>query len=255
MMAIANRGFTLIELLVVIVIVALLAGMLFAATRVVMEAAKGSVCKSMQRQWGMAMMLYSGNNEGLLVGTIVYDYEGIPGNNKRWYEFYDDFTESGKALPKERCSKNTSGTYGIYYNTSATSENTWDKGVIFDHSGSQWQSLTNLPKIYHPSEFMLLGCSSAHKVDPTKTGDKAYTSGGSVISALSFWSSSTEQEQGLWMAHRNAANVVCADGHVEAVSPARAITLSNRQDRSNPLKTGIRAYKLNDGTPVVIVIP
>lgn len=254
-MATRIRGFTLIELLVVVATVALLAGMLFAATRLVMESAKSAACKSMQRQWGMAMMLYAGNNEGILVGSIVYDYEGIPGNNKAWHQFYDDFTEAGTAMPKERCSKNTGGTYGIYYNTSAASGNTWDKGVIYDYMGTQYQSVTNLPRVYHPSDFMLLGCSSAHKVDPTKTGDKAYTSGGSNISALSFWSSSTQQEQGLWMAHRTTANVVCADGHVEAVNPARAITLSNRQDRTNPLKTGIRAYKLNDGTPVVIVIP
>lgn len=254
-MASRTRGFTLIELLVVVAIVGLLAGMLLVAVRLVLESARSTACKSMQRQWGMAMMLYAGNNEGLLVGSIVYDYEGIAGNNKAWHQFYGEFTMEGKALAKERCSKNTGGTYGIYYNTSAANEDTWDKGVIFDYAGSQFQSLTNLSRVYHPTDFMLLGCSSAHKVDPTKTGDKAYTSGGNEISALSFRASPAQQEQGLWMAHRNAANVVCADGHVEAVNPARAITLSNRQDRSNPLKTGIRAYKLNDGTPVVIVIP
>lgn len=248
----SRRALTLIELLVIVAIIGVLAAMILGATRQVLESAKAVQCRSMLRQWGAAMMLYAVDNRHILVGTVNYDDSG---HGQVWWELYPEFTDDAnkRAMMKERCSKNTGGTYGLYYNTSAASGNTYDKGVIFDSYG--YQSLTRLMAVYHPSDFLLMGCSSGQKFNPNKTGAYAYTSGGSTINAVSFWSSSVEQEQGFWLAHRNLGNAVLADGHVEGIDPNRALTLSNRQDRVNPAKTGIRAYKLMDGTAVVITIP
>jgi prepilin-type processing-associated H-X9-DG protein/prepilin-type N-terminal cleavage/methylation domain-containing protein len=61
-----TSAFTLMELLVVITIIALLAGMLLPAISQVRTAAKGSICKSNERQVYIAYHSYAEDWEGLL---------------------------------------------------------------------------------------------------------------------------------------------------------------------------------------------
>ena len=70
-----RRAFTLIELLVVISIIGILAGMLLQGTSLAMAAARKSDCLNRQRQIGLAMTAYAGENEGALSPTSVsYSY-------------------------------------------------------------------------------------------------------------------------------------------------------------------------------------
>jgi prepilin-type N-terminal cleavage/methylation domain-containing protein/prepilin-type processing-associated H-X9-DG protein len=62
-----KRGFTLIELLVVIAIIAILAAILFPVFAQAKATAKQVVCLSNMRQIGMAMMMYSGDHDGVWV--------------------------------------------------------------------------------------------------------------------------------------------------------------------------------------------
>ncbi|MGJ8637075.1 MAG: type II secretion system protein [Phycisphaerales bacterium] len=62
----ARRGFTLIELLVVIAIVALLIGMLMPALSGARDSARSVKCLASMRSLGVAMSLYSEDNEGLM---------------------------------------------------------------------------------------------------------------------------------------------------------------------------------------------
>jgi prepilin-type N-terminal cleavage/methylation domain-containing protein/prepilin-type processing-associated H-X9-DG protein len=61
-----ERAFTLIELLMVIVIVAILATLSVAAASKVSDYSKRSACLSNLRQWGAALLLYTGDNNGQL---------------------------------------------------------------------------------------------------------------------------------------------------------------------------------------------
>ena len=66
-----NRGFTLIELLVVIAIIALLLSILMPALTKVKAQAKGVVCRSNLKQWGVITALYAQANGDKLYQSVA----------------------------------------------------------------------------------------------------------------------------------------------------------------------------------------
>ena len=87
-----RKGFTLIELLVVIAIIAMLLAILMPALGKVKEKAKGVVCNSNIKQWGVIFTLYANDNSDSLprgVGTTE-----IPADKAYWkgatYPYYEN---------------------------------------------------------------------------------------------------------------------------------------------------------------------
>lgn len=80
------RAFSLIELMVVIGIIAILAGLLLPVLASAKKKARSIACVNKVRQWGLAMAMYTDENQG------KYPYKGTPGhpinggpNKVAWY--------------------------------------------------------------------------------------------------------------------------------------------------------------------------
>ena len=82
-----NEGFTLIELLVVIAIIASLAGLLLPALANAKSKATGISCMSNNKQVVLAWLMYAGDNDGYLAGSL-----GEPRAGKVWVPGHLDFS-------------------------------------------------------------------------------------------------------------------------------------------------------------------
>lgn len=74
----SRRGFSLTELLVVIAIIVVLAGLLIVSIGKVMNASRRVTCASNLRQIGMALMAYSGDNNGFFPSSNTWECAGWP---------------------------------------------------------------------------------------------------------------------------------------------------------------------------------
>lgn len=85
-----RRGFTLVEILVVIVILVVLAGMSGVAFSKIRERAKSSASASNLRQWGQALVLYTGEHHGAIpfegsADRVTWASIGSGANETAWF--------------------------------------------------------------------------------------------------------------------------------------------------------------------------
>ncbi len=74
-----KRGFTLIELLVVIAIIAVLMAILMPALQAVRQQARGVVCMSNLKQWGLIWKMYCDENDGNFPHPALPDMQNYSG--------------------------------------------------------------------------------------------------------------------------------------------------------------------------------
>ena len=89
-----SRAFTLIELLVVITIIAILAAIIFPVFASARESARQIACTSDLRQLGLAVLMYTQDNDEVLPGSYSGDY-GIDTMHTKvgGWMYYSEFAE------------------------------------------------------------------------------------------------------------------------------------------------------------------
>lgn len=217
-----RHGFTLIELLVVVAIISLLVSILLPSLRKAKELAKAVVCMTHQRTCATSLSLYSADWTG---NIRVYTTEasghlnlwppylsGRLGNSTPYLEPSEVYgCPSNPAYQQDSNSYGKNNyAYGMYIKDTEYGANGWDFAIDTYAGSRPYHLFYRLHKVPSPADIVWLA-------DTTTTrnwGDKAF---GRMIARFYCHKSGGWTER-VHLAHMNKANVLCFDGHAEAMT-------------------------------------
>ena len=257
------KTFTLVELLVVIGIIAMLVAILLPALSKAKETAKMVACLSNQKQVGLLLSCYQLDYRYRSPGAVsgwngnwTYYWnryiDGLPADeagavDDRYYSGGDPYAKNSLF----RCTKNRwvsdtpSNVYGMYENPRYNSEDKKFMVEEIDNSIGKGYRYFKMQAMPFPSKFLMLGCS-LKLLDQSKS----YWGEGSPKFNREMVDSSPPVNtlSGLWMSHFNRVNGLFADQHAANIGPDDLFATKNGYITDSD--TGVRAWKLADGTDV-----
>lgn len=221
-----HRAFTLVELLIVIGIIAVLISLLLPALNRARKQAQAVTCSNQLRQCGLGLQMYANAWRQMIPNGLcrVQTWDAGAGNAVYWDDFLRGADLSaGQANPKHAlittdavfsCPRNklmdpaNPGVYGMVNNDDRNfgmDELKWGS----DPSKPSLFPYVKLSSVREPTNFPLL-------LDSTMAINK-FPGRGARAWAPNAWAvSANASSRGMvWLPHRDRANVLFADGHVE----------------------------------------
>ncbi len=246
-----STAFTLIELLVVIAIIAILLALFLPALSSAKETAKLVTCMSNKKQSGLALSLYSGDNNFTMANAIVVAGAGA---DSRWRSFvYPAYLSNLEATGCPKYSKpktnpadvsDAIGYDGIF--RASTSGPYREKNIsIYEKLDSgDWFIGIYLPNIYKPGDMIALACCSANK---TVNPNQSYPG----VGAKEFQANNkTSYGGGLltmpWLAHRLSMGALFFDGHAEGATINRLTNEVSNGCTTDDSSTGLQWFLSQD---------